>query len=258
MKIKANYLILKITAIITMIIGDLSYLLIHRLNDSWIMVMTAIGNLSFPLFAFILTETFLKQSDKNNKSKNYKYKLIMLLLLALISEIPFNVFLSGSIRYPLKNNVCFTLFSGFLMLILLDKDYYGFFFNYYKDKKVRLGFKKYSKKKSRRFNFYVKTIIISGFMLGNYLIANDYSYTGILLIALFYLLRNKKKLRAVIPIIILILSEANILYIPVLIDMILIALYDNKRMNISKPVKYGLRIIYPVFISIMAVLSLIL
>lgn len=258
MKIKANYLILKITAIITMIIGDLSYLLIHRLNDSWIMVMTAIGNLSFPLFAFLLTETFLKQSDKNNKNKNYKYKLIMLLFLAFISEIPFNVFLSGSIRYPLKNNVCFTLFSGFLMLILLDKNYYEIIFNYYKDKKVRLGFKKYSKRKNRRFNFYVKTIIISGFMLGNYLIANDYSYIGILLIALFYLLRNKKLLRAVIPVIILILSETNILYIPVIIDMALIALYDNKRMNISKPVKYGLRIIYPVFISIMAVLSLIL
>ena len=37
--------------------------------------------------------------------------------------------------------------------------------------------------------------------------------------------------------------------------MILIAIYDSKDVNMPKPFKYGLRCIYPVMLSIMAVIS---
>lgn len=130
------------------------------------------------------------------------------------------------------------------MLILLDKDWLQicrYFKNHKKLKKI--------------YSFLIKTVITSTFMLVNYLLCNDYSYTGILLIALFYLFRNHKLLRAVLPLLILIISEANILYIPVIIDMILIAIYDSKDVNMPKPFKYGLRCIYPVMLSIMAVIS---
>lgn len=147
-------------------------------------------------------------------------------------------------KYPLKNNVCFTLFLGFLMLILLDKDWLQIFRYFKKHKKLK-----------KIYSFLIKTVITSTFMLVNYLLCNDYSYTGILLIALFYLFRNHKLLRAVLPLLILIISEANILYIPVIIDMILIAIYDSKDVNMPKPFKYGLRCIYPVMLSIMAVIS---
>lgn len=164
--------------------------------------------------------------------------------MAVLSEIPFNIFVSGMWKYPFKNNVCFTLFLGFFMLILLDKDWLQicrYFKNHKKLKKI--------------YSFLIKTVITSTFMLVNYLLCNDYSYTGILLIALFYLFRNHKLLRAVLPLLILIIFEANILYIPVIIDMILIAIYDSKDVNMPKPFKYGLRCIYPVMLSIMAVIS---
>lgn len=237
---RTNYTVLKIVAVLTMIAGDMGYLLIHYLSDTWIMIMAAVGNLSFPLFAFMLTESFLRCRNKNR----YKYKLITLILLAILSEIPFNIFVSGMWKYPFKNNVCFTLFLGFLMLILLDKDWL----------QICRYFKKHKKLK-KIYSFLIKTVITSTFMLVNYLLCNDYSYTGILLIALFYLFRNHKLLRAVLPLLILIISEANILYIPVIIDMILIAIYDSKDVNMPKPFKYGLRCIYPVMLSIMAVIS---
>lgn len=71
---RTNYTVLKIVAVLTMIAGDMGYLLIHYLSDTWIMIMTAVGNLSFPLFAFMLTESFLRCRNENR----YKYKLLHL------------------------------------------------------------------------------------------------------------------------------------------------------------------------------------
>ena len=73
-----------------------------------------IGRFAFPSFAYMLVEGFLHSHNL------LKYHL-RLLFFALISEIPFDLALSGDIFYPFLQNVGFTLFIGLAMLTLLSK-----------------------------------------------------------------------------------------------------------------------------------------
>lgn len=72
-----------------------------------------LGRLSFPLFAFCLVDGFIRTSSRK------KY-LIRLGILALVSEIPYNLFSSGKLIDWSNKNVIFTYVIGFLLLYALD------------------------------------------------------------------------------------------------------------------------------------------
>lgn len=75
--------------------------------------MTYIGRMAFPIFAFMIVEGFTYTSD-------YKKYAQRLLIFALISEIPFNLFYASSMVYPFHQNVLFTLLLGLVAIRAID------------------------------------------------------------------------------------------------------------------------------------------
>lgn len=73
--------------------------------------MTCLGRLAFPIFAFLTVEGFFY-------TKNRKRYARRLFLFAVLSEIPFNLMLSGGYIYPFHQNVlwCFLLCLGLMQL----------------------------------------------------------------------------------------------------------------------------------------------
>jgi len=76
--------------------------------------MNVVGRMAFPIFAFQAVEGYVHTSD-------FRRYLKRLLLFGLVSEIPFNLILSGSWIYPFHQNVMFTLALGLLSLRSLDR-----------------------------------------------------------------------------------------------------------------------------------------
>lgn len=73
-----------------------------------------VGRLAFPIFAFLLTEGFFHTADL------YRY-LARLGVFALLSEIPYDLALSGTWWNPQRQNVFFTLFISLLLLLALER-----------------------------------------------------------------------------------------------------------------------------------------
>lgn len=68
-------------------------------------VLRCIGRLAFPLFAFMAVEGYLH-------TRSLKKYLLRLLMLAVISEIPFDLLVSGSVFDPMHQNVIWTIILG--------------------------------------------------------------------------------------------------------------------------------------------------
>lgn len=123
--------------------------------------MTYVGRMTFPIFAFMISEGFIHTS-------NLKKYILRLLAFAVISEIPFNLFYGGSWFYPYHQNVMFTLLFGLLAIMLIDKA-----------------------KKNRDAKTIVKSallVILLG--IASFICFVDYGFWGFLIIIMFYLFRN--------------------------------------------------------------------
>jgi hypothetical protein len=164
---------LKCIALVTMLIDHIG---LHLLRGSNIVLlgtgqgaltldylMRRVGRLSFPIYCFLLTEGFLHTRDRKKYGLN-------LLIFALISEIPWNLEHTGTLRYP-SQNVFFTLFVGYVGLCCLES----------------------LREQPRRQLAALLILVLAALNL-----RADYGVAGFGLILLLYVLREQKILQAVL------------------------------------------------------------
>lgn len=101
---------LKIIALITMLIDHLGVIFFEEYD-----FLRIVGRTSFILYAFMLVEGV-------KHTQNHKRYLSKLLIWAFISEIPFDLAMSGKVFNWEQQNIFWTLFLSALGIILLEKN----------------------------------------------------------------------------------------------------------------------------------------
>lgn len=223
-----SYFILKIIAIISMIFDHLGYIIFGNVS-----YFNYIGRIAFPIFAFGISEGY-------KKTKNPKKYFFRLLIFAIVSQIPYVLYMSkilnvkfNPINFNIFNlNIGFTLLLGFICITLFDK---------FKYKSLGL------------ISVFILSIFAEIFPI-------DYGWYGILLIFAFYLFYDNKKIMFVVYTLLSILkyiySNNYILFIFFsMIPLLLIYLYNQKR---GKNLKYFFYIFYPLHFIILYIIRIFL
>lgn len=215
--------ILKIIAIITMTIDHLGYTIFGGFS-----FFNYIGRLSFPIFAFQISEGYLHTKSK----KNYLYRLTFL---AIVSQIPFSLFCS-TFTTGFILNIFFTLLIGLIAIIGYEQT---------TNKSIGL------------------LLVVCLASTANF-IHTDYGAFGVLAIFLFHIFKNNKLYMNLSYIILCILKylpnllqygfafQYVLLIICTALPLIFINLYNGKKGISTKYILYGY---YPIHLMILYVIK---
>ena len=188
------------------------------------MAMRVIGRFAFPIYCFLLVEGFQRTHD-------VKKYLGRMFLFALLSEVPFDLALSGKAWYPAYQNVFFTLLLGLLTIAglrLVEQRFAG----------TETG------KKILRVVFEVVVILV-GCALA-LILKTDYDFKGIMAIVVLYLFRNRKKAQIWAGVIVFLLMDG--LEMIAALSFILIWFYNGTR---GRQDKYFFYFFYPVHLLLL-------
>lgn len=253
----SSYVTIKWIAIISMLTHHISVILNNASAISYTNYVACfgIGRLAFPLFCFLLVESFY---FTKNKIKH----LIKLILLAIISEIPFDLFTEKEWFSLTNQNVIITLAIGFMMLLIME----------YIVPKFLSFFLPKANPKGKMFVLF--ELIINAeicHLLVNLAVLchSDYDWKGIILIALLWYARKLKHRRigTVIAICAFILMNLYYSYIYLIvvftIPIIFIALSENKCKGLiplfffeKKPFRIIASIFYPLHLFILGFINI--
>lgn len=222
---------LKLIAIITMTIDHIGVVF----GTPFYNLLRAVGRLSFPIFAFLLTEGYVH-------TKSFGKYFFRLLVLAVISEVIYDYIFYGSFIYLGANNIFFTLALGLLTLWLLDKS--------------RTLVKKYFKEKIDLTIILPITYLLIIVVMG--LIAEflnfSYGMLGILVISFFYLFKKNFPLTVLsVSLSTLILGDTMQYFS--LLSLILIYFYNKK---LGKKCKVFFYLYYPLHILVLGVIRMLI
>ena len=200
---------LKIIAMICMVfdhLGDNIFL-----SQTW---MRIIGRIALPLFAFCISEGYIHTKDKKRYLKR-------LLLFSIISEIPFNLLLNGSIFYLEHQNVILTFSIAVLSLIIFDK----------------------ITSNKKKISYVFGTIIVLLFAVISLILKTDYNLFAVLLVFIYYVFNSKgNNVRNIIGTVYQLLLRNVGIYIYGALSCIPIFLYNGKK---GKGIKWLFYIFYP-------------
>lgn len=126
--------------------------------------LTCVGRMAFPLFAFMVAEGYFR-------TKNVWRYLQRHFLLAIISEIPFNLMYTSTVLYPFHQNVVWTLIFGLLLIHFIE-----------------------TVRQKGKIWLTVPAVVFScafGWLIGH-IVMSDYYGAGVLTVIVFYLFHRKK------------------------------------------------------------------
>lgn len=229
--------VLKVIAIITMFCDHFGDAFIGHLSY-W----NLIGRIAFPIFAFQISEGFIH-------TRNLKKYLTRLSLFAIISQIPFHLFLQKFMpKSATELNIFFTLLLGLSSIVIYDY---------------------ISKVENQELNYKVfgisfKSLI--GIMFAFFiayigeLLKVDYGFWGIIVIFTFYLFKNNKLAMTISYITLCIIRyginillygfhiEYIYLALATIFPVIFIGLYNGKQ---GYKIKYLLYLFYPLHLLLL-------
>lgn len=189
---KTNSFILKIIAIVTMIVDHLTVAFEPYISNNLYLTGRLIGRIAFPIFAYQIALGY-------KRTKNpWKY-FVRLLILAVVSEVPFDLLVFESYFNLEYNNVLWTLSAGLLVLILTD--------GLIKSRSVTNNVLK--------FLYGLQYALLIGFVCQYF--HTDYGILGVVLIYLFYAGSTFGKVAYfIIPIVLLPLHPGHLLSLPLI------------------------------------------
>ena len=221
-----------ILCMLTMVIDHIGVMFCPELS-----IIRGVGRISFPLYAYFLVSGY-------HHTKNKKKYLIRLLILCFISEVFYDIMVFGSLSDVsllfTNQNVCFTFVLGFVTMWLSDK--------------IMSSTLKY-KNGLIAICFIIAAILVTIFKF-------DYMFMGILLIYCYFMSYKTAKFDkciAVIPFMLLNMlgCEAGewVRYLFVLVDVIVLAMYKDKHIDINNGFKFINQVFYPAHMLILVLIK---
>lgn len=220
---------LKKIAVITMLIDHIGVAFWHVFTSSYdgsaafagadviYQMFRIIGRTSFPLFCFLLVEGFCH-------TKNIRKYLLRLLIFAFLSEVPFDLAFYDRICDMQMQNVFFTLFFGVTAMASLRLSENA------TDKRIKA----------------VGVAGVAACALVAYFLRTDYSWKGVFLILVLYVLRNQRKLACLAGYVTMCVVMLNSWAFPA---FFLISGYNGEK---GKGSKYFFYFFYPVHLLVLA------
>ena len=188
--------------------------------------MKYFGRLAFPIYAFLLVEGFAHTSD----AKKYSLRLFAF---ALLSELPYDLAFYHRWIYAGDQNVFFTLLLGLLMLMALER------------------LQTHPAALSLQLQAICGILVIAAAAGLAWLLQADYSYAGIAVIALLYILRSDR-FRAIFGGSLALVVIYGSVEAPALISILPVMLYNGRKGKGPKMLFY---LIYPVHLLLLAALA---
>ncbi len=184
-------------------------------------IFDILGRIAFPIFAFMIVEGFFKTKSQ------WKY-LRNLLIFAVISEIPYDMFQSAEFVNTWSQNILWGLALGLFTIMVIDK------------------LKDYIKK--RPLWIFISLLIVALSSLGSMLISSDYEYYAIIIIYLYYLFYNKRLVASVLGYLVIIKEIYAIL------GFATVLLYNGEKGKQNKIFNY---LFYPVHLLIFGIIRMV-
>lgn len=223
MKIKASNL--KFIATISMIVDHLCKGLLSYKGIEYSSIFTHIGKIAFPLYTFLLVESFYKTRSRSKT-------LINILALGILSELPFDLCFYHEINWY-HQNIFFTMSIMFILMLTLEH--------------IKINIKN----EGIKFSLYILVTYLSIFITSVCFL--DWGYQSILLTLIYYIsynFKNNIKVNLISNLLALILIKD----IAMILVPLLLYFYNGERGNQNKLFNY---LFYPIHLIIIFLLTFI-